>query len=155
MNPPDTPSLLSASNRWKAVLLLVAVFVLGAGLGIGGTLYFVRSQVRSAMLHPLAERGRIDRLSARVESHLTRSLNLDAGEQQAVREELATSLKRARRIRLRALIEVRLLIRDTVSRIENRLPVEKRAKFKRQAEERLSRWGFRLDGPETLAEPKE
>ena len=155
MNSPATPPLLSASNRWKALLLLVTVFVLGAGLGIGGTFYFVRSQVRYAMSHPLAERGRIDRVSARVESNLIRSLDLDEGERQAVHEELAASMKQGRRIRLRALVEVRLLVRDTVSRIENRLPVEKRAKFKWLAKERLGRWGFRSDGPETLAEPKE
>jgi hypothetical protein len=152
MNAPgDTPLAplpSPASARWKAVLLLVAVFALGAGIGVGGTLYYFRSQVRHTMMHPLADRGRIDRLAARVEANLARSLDLDAGERQAVHEELAVSVEQARQLQKRMFFEINGVIRDTLTRIEKRLPPDKQAKLKRKAEHRLARWGFRADGPD-------
>ena len=152
MNPPGDTPLSPVSNRWKALLMLVTVFVLGAGAGVGGTLYYVRSQVRYAMMHPFADRGRLDRLAARVESNLTQSLNLDASERQAVHEELSVSVQRAKRLRLRMFFETRMLMRDTLARIEKRLPAEKQAQLKQKAEDRLGRWGFRLDGPDEAGE---
>ncbi|XHR27242.1 MAG: hypothetical protein ACFUZC_14980 [Chthoniobacteraceae bacterium] len=152
-NPPgDIPLSPASKIRWKALILLAAVFVLGAGIGVGSTLYYVRSQVRYAMLHPFADRGRLDRLAARLEANLTRSLDLDAAERRAVHEELAVSVKQARQLRRQNSVESRKLVRDALARIEKRLPADKQAKLRKKAEDRLSRWGLRAGGPDEAAE---
>lgn len=153
MNPPATPAK-PASNRWKAVLILLLVFALGAATGVGGALFYVRSQMRFAVVRPLSGRDRLDRLAARVESNLSKSLKLNAQERSAVHGELAVSVEKARQLRTRMFLEVRALVADTLARIGNRLPPEKQAKLKKKAADRLSRWGFNLEEPKPVDQKK-
>lgn len=146
MNSDDPkPAIL---QRWKGLLILLLVFAMGAASGGAGALFYMRAQVRQAVLRAFAGRDRTDRLerlAVRVENNLASSLALNAQERQAVHEELQESVRQGRRLRLRMLMEVRRLVADTVVRIGQRLPPDKQAKLKAKADRRLDRWGLEPD----------
>lgn len=140
---PDAPAKPSR-GVWKAVLLLLVVFVLGAASGIGGGLLFLRSQIRRAATAPVTNRGPLDTLADRMESRLTGRLQLSESERSAVREELAASVRQAKEIRLRIANDIRALAGDTVARIAKHLSAEKQVKLWKEAESRLEPWGLNV-----------
>ena len=146
--PSSTPTPKHIAPRWRAILLLLIVFVAGAGCGLGGSLFLFRWAVRKAFIMPVTASGPLDRLAGRIESQLNAKLNLTVAERDAVREELTAGTQRAKEIRLRVANEIRALAGDTVSRIERRLPVEKQAGLRELAKARLEPWGLQPAVPE-------
>jgi len=141
MNTTDAPAR-TTKGAWKAVLLLVLVFILGAATAIGSGLLFLRSEIRKAATAPVSQQGPLDRFSGRIESHLAGRLKLSDSERNALHEELAVTTRRAKELRLRLANDVRALAGETVARIGSHLPAEKRAKLRQEVEERLAPWGL-------------
>ena len=141
MNTTDAPAK-PASGTWKAVLLLVVVFFLGAATSIGGGLLFLRSQIRKAATAPSNNQGPLDRLSARIESHLGDHLKLSPSERGTLHEELAVTTRRAKELRLRLADDIRALADETITRIGSHLPADKQAKLRQEVDERLAPWGL-------------
>ncbi len=141
MSSLESPPKPSRSN-WKAVLLLLFVFILGAGCGLGGGLLLFRSWFRLAVTAPLSHHGPIDKLAAHIETNLSRSLKLSDDECRAVHEELAVSTRKAKELRLRVGDEVRELAADTIERVGRHLPADKQANWRRQATAKLEPWGL-------------
>ena len=152
MNPSEVPVKKSRST-WKAALLLLVVFLLGAGCGLGGSMLLLRSWIRLAVTSPVNNHGPLDKLASRIEYHLQRSLKLSDDELRAVHEELALSTRKAKELRLRVGDEARGLAEDTIVRIGSHLPPDKQANLRKQATARLEPWGL-LPGAKVETAPK-
>jgi len=144
MNTTDTPPK-PAGGVWKALLILILVFILGAATGIGGGLLILRAQIRKAATATVSQQGPLDKLAARVEAHLGDRLHLSATERSALHEELGVTTRRAKELRLRLADDIRALAGDTIRRIGARLPAEKQAALRKEMDERLTPWGLKPD----------
>lgn len=123
-------------------MLLLVVFFLGAGCGIGGSMLLLRFWIRLAVTSPVSNHGPLDKLASRIENHLKHSLKLSDDELRAVHEELALSTRKAKELRLRVGDEARGLAEDTIVRIGSHLPSDKQANWRKQATARLEPWGL-------------
>ena len=141
MNTPESP-VKPASGVWKALLVLVLVFVLGAAAAIGGGLLLLRSQIRIAATAPATQQGPLDKLAARIEERLGDRLQLSPAERSALHEELAVTTLRAKELRTRLADDIRELAADTFGRISSHLPGDKQAKLKEEMDARLAPWGL-------------
>ncbi|MGC4016243.1 MAG: hypothetical protein QM755_17230 [Luteolibacter sp.] len=142
--PTDSlpPALPKKRSKWKAVLLLLVVFLLGAVTGVFTCGAVILAKLRESARNPAAASRPMERFFDRTERQLDRELNLDAEEKQAVHEELETTSGRLREIRMGVSRDVRALAHDSVERIAARLPEEKRAAFREKASKRLGPWGL-------------
>lgn len=118
------------------------VFFLGGACGFGGGMILLRSWIRLAITAPVSNHGPIDKLAARIESNIGRSMKLSADELRAVHDELAVSIRKAKELRLRVGDEARALAEDTIARIDSHLPTDKQAGWRQQATARLEPWGL-------------
>ena len=140
--PPAPKSRVSI----KAIALLVAVFILGGVCGVGGTSIIVTKRLQSAfrenLRNPGNASGPADRMLDRLEDRLTKELDLTADEQAAVGEELDQTRAQLRDVRSGMGRDLRRISIGTIWRIGQRLPDEKRRKFRQIARQRLRPWGI-------------
>lgn len=142
MNPPSPPS-----SRWKAVLLLLLVFVLGAGCGIGGGLLVLRRIVQHAVAQPDDAPAPVDRLAGKIESLMVAELALTDSERSAVHAELLQTAADFKALRLEVWQKAGMHVAGSLDRICKHLPAEKQAILRKKAAERLGPWGLLSDSP--------
>lgn len=140
------------SNRWRALFAALALVVLGFALGVATTFVIGARAVRLAFNSPDSAPG-LERLLARVEHDLTRSVDLDPAEKAAVHQELARTSDKIKDLRARTIGELRHDVADTVDRIASRLPPGKRTTFLREIQERLA-W-MHLDATPPATAPRD
>ncbi|MFO1483200.1 MAG: hypothetical protein U1F71_07505 [Verrucomicrobiaceae bacterium] len=136
-----------AHSRWKALLLLAFVFMLGAACGIGGGLLVVRRIAQHAITHPGGENAPMDRASAHIESLIASDLDLTAEERAAVHTELQKTASDFKALRAEVWQKTTVNLQDMLDRIAKHLPPEKQSRLREQAAKRLKPWGL-------MSEPK-
>ena len=141
---PPPPALTSpaAPPRGRALVLLFLVFLLGAASGIGGGLLLLRGLAHRAWAGELGEHSPIEIVTSGIEHQIAAELQLTPEEREAVQDELAVTVQRFRDLRLKLRSDSRDIVEDTVQRIEQRLPPEKRAELRARAGTRLRPWGL-------------
>lgn len=138
-------SASSAHSRWKALLLLVFVFILGAACGIGGGLLVVRRIAQHAIAHPGGENAPMDRAAAHIESIIASDLDLTADERAAVHTELQQTATDFKALRAEVWQRAMVNVQDTLGRISRHLPAEKQERLREQAAKRLKPWSLITD----------
>ena len=132
----------------KAAVWIVAVFILGAVCGIGGTAIVATHRLQSAFRENLRDsahpQGPADRILDRFEDKLTRELELTAGEQAAVSAELDITRRQIGEVRTGVGRDMRRIAIGSVLRVGRVLPQEKRRAFREMARKRLEPWGLEL-----------
>lgn len=145
MKNEDIPKTEARKGSKKAIALLVAVFLLGAITGIGGSVILSVHRLKENMRHPGLSQGPANRMIDRIGKDLEKQLDLTSEESAAVREELAASREQLREIRVRLLQDLRGVAGGTVDRIATRLPEAKRKPLRELTKERLEPWGLQPD----------
>jgi len=140
MTPPST-----SSSRWKAVLLLLLVFILGAGCGIGGGLLVLRRVIQHAIAHPGESNAPMDRVMHKVEFVMVAELDLTDIERSAVHAELMQTAVEFKALRLEMWQKAGGSVKGSLDRICKHLPEEKQALLRKKAAERLGPWGLLSD----------
>lgn len=135
------------SSRWKAVLLLLLVFALGIGCGVGGGLLVLRRIAQHAIAHPNDAHAPADRLVGKMESLMASELALTDSERSAVHAELQQSAADLKALRLEVWQKTGLTVAASLDRICTHLPAEKQATLRKKAAERLGPWGLLSDRP--------
>jgi len=130
------------SSRWKAVALLVLVFVLGAGCGIGGGLLVLRRVVHRAIAEPQNGHTPVDFVVAALERDISADLDLDDAQRQQLHESLQTTAKDFKDLRMEIWQKARTKATESLERIASQLPPEKAAKLRERAKSRLQPWGL-------------
>lgn len=141
----NTPSI--TSSRWKAVLLLLLVFALGAGCGIGGGLLVLRRIVQHAIAHPEETHAPVDRVVGKIEALMVAELDLTDSERSAVHAELLQTAAEFKALRLEVWQKAGRNVAGSLDRICQHLPAEKQATLRKKAAERLGPWGLLSDKP--------
>jgi len=136
----NTPSI--TSSRWKAVLLLLLVFALGAGCGIGGGMLVLRRMVQHAIAHPDDEHAPVDRVVGKIESMMVAELDLTDSERSEVHAELLRAAAEFKTLRLEVWQKASMSVAGSLDRICQHLPAEKQATLRNKAAERLGPWGL-------------
>ncbi|MDZ4288486.1 MAG: hypothetical protein U0984_11040 [Prosthecobacter sp.] len=140
MNTPADPP--PAPHRSRALLLLLFVFLLGAASGIGGGLLILRGLAQRAFAGDLRDNSPVEFVVATLEKQLSSELDLTPEERQAARRELAVTVTRFKDLRTRLRTDARAVVEDTLVRVEQHLPPEKRVRLRERAANRLRPWGL-------------
>lgn len=130
--PPSRP------RRWKAIGLLVLVFVIGMIAGIGGLALVVRQSIQQNIASGAAG----NRLINRLQNETISKLKLTPGEQAAIAPEFEITRSEVRMHRLRMLDALRSTSEDTLRRVKAKLPQEKQILLEDAARKRLGPWGL-------------
>jgi hypothetical protein len=130
------------NSRWKAVLLLGLVFVLGAACGIGGGLFVLRRMVHRAIADPQSEHTPVDLVIAALERDVSAEIDLDDAQRQQLHESLQITAKDFKGLRIEIWQKAREKTRESLDRIASQLPPEKAAKLRERAISRLKPWGL-------------
>lgn len=130
------------NSRWKAVLLLGLVFVLGAACGIGGGLLVLRRVVHRAIADPQSEHTPVDLVIAAFERDIASELDLDDAQRHQLHESLQVTAKDFKGLRIEIWQKARAKARESLERIASQLPPEKAAKLREHATSRLKPWGL-------------
>lgn len=144
MNSTPTPTPARPS-RWKAVLLLTLVFILGAGCGIGGGLLMLRRAVQRAIAHPNGDQAPIELVLGKIESRISSELDLTKTERAAVHAELRQTAAEFKALRNEVWSKAALNAQATLDRLAKHLPPEKAARLRSEAERRLKPWGLIIE----------
>jgi len=78
----------------------------------------------------------------RIGTRLSRELELDAGQTEAVNKELSQTAIQLKQVRLKGVTETRLIALDTLRRIQQHVPEERRKELRQRAIARLAPWGL-------------
>jgi len=143
----ETSNVPKRRSKWKALLLLVFVFFLGAIAGVGTCGAIIVAKLKADARNPGGASRPMQRFFDRAEKQLGKELDLDPTERQAVHDELAVTSGRVREIRLNLSRDVRTLARETVDRIASHLTPAKQSLLREKATKHLGPWGL-LDAPE-------
>ncbi|WP_395735359.1 hypothetical protein [Prosthecobacter sp.] len=135
------------TSRWKAVLLLLLVFVLGAGCGIGGGLLVVRRIAQHAIAHPNEDHAPMDRVVSKIEALMVAELDLTETERRAVHGELQQTAAEFKTLRHEMWQKAGANVDDSLDRLCKHLPAEKQAMLRKKAAERLGPWGLMKEKP--------
>ena len=127
------------------MLLLLLVFSLGAGCGIGGGLLVLRRILQNAIAHPSESHAPVDRLMHKVESLMVSDLNLTNTERAAVHAELLQTAADFKALRLEVWQKAGASVAGSLDRICKHLPAEKQSLLRKKATERLGPWGLLSD----------
>ena len=133
------------SSRWKAVLLLVVIFILGAACGIGGGLLVLRRVVQHAIAHPAGQNAPVDRVIAHLESSIASDLNLMDAERAAIHPELVQTATEFKNLRAEVWRKAALQVQETLDRVSKHLPPEKQNRLREKAAQRLKPWGLLIE----------
>lgn len=140
MNSTPNPS-----SRWKAVILLAFIFVLGAACGVGGGLLVLRRVVQHAIAQPDARNAPVDRVIAHLESSIASELDLTSDERAAIHPELEKTAADFKALRAEVWQKAAQNVRDSLERVSRHLPPEKQARVRERTAQRLKPWGITID----------
>lgn len=129
-------------SRWKAVLLLGLVFVLGAACGIGGGLLVLRRMVHRAIAEPQSEHTPVDLVIAALEHDISSEFDLDDAQRHQLHESLQITAQDFKGLRIEIWQKAREKTRESLDRIASQLPPDKAAKLREHATNRLKPWGL-------------
>jgi cell division protein FtsB len=129
---------MNPTSRWKAIAVLVVVFLLGLVAGIGGTALVVRRTLQKQIATGMVGTPLIDRL----EKEMKTTLHLTPAEQTAVGAELDITRHQLIERRQHMIEGLRTTSEDTLSRIKAHLPPDKQAMLEERARNRLAPWGL-------------
>ncbi len=135
----------TSRSRWKAVLLLALVFLLGAGCGIGGGLLVMRRVFQHAIAHPDGKHAPVDLIVGRIESKILSDIDLTEDERTAVQAELTQTAADLKALRVEIWGKVSLNVQATLDRLAKRLPPEKVTRLRSETEKYLKPWGLMSD----------
>jgi hypothetical protein len=138
----SVPETDQPSTRWRALLLLLVVFLLGVACGVGGGGLWHRSRLQAAFANPRSVDGPAVRVLNRIESKLTRDLDLTPEKRSAVRQEIDEATRELASVRAETRENVQRISQTTIDRIEPHLPPEERPKFREKAREILAPWSL-------------
>lgn len=148
-----TLSSTPPSARWKAITLLVVVFLLGIIIGAASCVFVTIHRLQRAAKAPVSSIGPAEAVLNRAESRLAKELGLSPEATQAVHQELAITAQRIREIRSEMTQDSRLLARDTLKRLLPHIPESKQQKLLDSAKRHLEPWGL-LDEKVSLGDLK-
>jgi hypothetical protein len=112
----------------KPIALLLLIFIAGISVGVVGTRYVVRRNIRDAVRQP-------EKVRLRIERELTRELALDANQQTKLDEILISLQQEIAKARAERQPRIRPILVDTQRRITELLTPEQQLKFEKyQAE---------------------
>lgn len=136
------PKSRKLASRWKALLLLLVVFSLGvaSGVGVGGL--WLEKRAQAVLADPDSTNGPAIKIFDSMEAKLTRKLDLTPSERAAMHEEFEHATREIQDVRAETLESVRKISQQTIDRIEQRLPPEKRSEFREGARETLAPWSL-------------
>lgn len=140
-------SSTTVPSRWKAALLLVLIFCLGAACGVGGGLLVLRRIVRHAIANPTASGAPVDRLMSHLESELAAELDLTPAERAAIHADLQQAGAEFKTLRQDLWLRTGANARQTLQRMAAHLPADKAAKLEAAARRRLEPWGLQVAPP--------
>ena len=132
----------SSGNRLRAFLLIVLVFVLGAASGIGGGLLVLQRLMQRSFAGDFVKNGPGEILAATLENQIASEVDMTPAERAAAKQEVEASLVKFKELRMRMRGDVRDIVKDTLLRVESRLPPEKRDKLRERVTARLQPWGL-------------
>jgi hypothetical protein len=89
--------------------------------------------------------GYADQVAARLQSEWGRELNLDASQSEMLRGELSATAHEIKQFRFDTVNRFQEICRNTLTRIESKLPAEKRGRFHAIAEAESKRWDIPLE----------
>lgn len=122
------------SSLWKALLLLVLVFLLGAACGFGGSGLWMRAKMKAAISDPTNADGAFLRRINQIEARLVRDLDLTTEERSVVAREFERAAEQFKENRSEFLNSLKTFSAETHSRIEQSLPPEKREAYRRSVQ---------------------
>jgi hypothetical protein len=129
----------------RIAIVLGLVFVAGALCGVTGSYLYVRYRLKQAF-HASPDRpGYADKIAARLQNNWTRELGLDSSQAEMLHSELSATAHDIKVLRVTTVSRFEELCRDSLKRIESKLPEEKRAHFHALAEAASKRWDIKLD----------
>ncbi len=138
MNPSSSSNPSPRPKRWKAIGLLLLIFVVGIVTGAGGLAIVVRHKLQVQMANGTVGTVVVDRL----EKELISKLDLSPSEQAAITPEFDITRREVRSHRLRMLEALRETSQDTLQRLKSKLPPEKQEILEQAARKRLGPWGL-------------
>ncbi len=136
------PKSRKLTSRWKALLLLFVVFSLGAASGIGVGGLWLKKRAQAVLANSNSTDGPAIIIFDNMEEKLTRKLDLTPTERAALHEEFDQATQEIQNVRTETLESVRKISQQTLDRIEQRLPPEKRSPFREEARETLMPWSL-------------
>jgi len=135
-----------SGSRWRAVLLLSLVFLLGIACGLGGGGLWLRHRIQATLQDPASAPAPAARILERIEERITEELSLEPAERALVGAQLDEAAGALRALRTQSIRSARDIVETTERRIAEALPAEKRARFREFAREGLRPWGFAPEG---------
>ena len=81
-------------------------------------------------------------LATALENQIAAEVDMTSAERAATKEEVEVALVKFRNLRMRMRGDVRDIVKETLSRVEDRLPPEKRGKLRERVTARLQPWGL-------------
>ncbi len=135
LTPSESPP---PARRWKAIGLLVIVFLLGIILGVGGGALVVRRTLQQKIATGALGNTLLDHLQKELITHL----KLTPAEQAAIAPEFEITRHQIQIHRLEMLKNLRETSEDTLERIKSKLPLEKQILLEQAARKRLAPWGL-------------
>jgi len=144
VNESPKPSAIKPprTSRYKAVVLLLFVFVLGAACGIGGGLLVLRRVAQQAINAQNTKNAPINIAMRLLEEDLVRQIEFDSKEQAMLNFELKQAASDFTGLRIEIWQKAREKTRESLDRIASQLPPEKAAKLRERATSRLKPWGL-------------
>jgi hypothetical protein len=130
---------------FRISLVLGLVFVGGTLFGITGSYFFIRHRLQQAFHASPDLPGYADKIAARLEKDWTRDLGLDSSQAELLHGELFTTAHEFKVLRVTTVNRFEEIWRDSLKRIESKLPEEKRSHFHALAEAASKRWDIKLD----------
>ena len=140
MNTPAPPT--SGTNRLRALLFLLLVFLLGAGCGIGGGLLVLHGIAQRAFSAEPGNTSPVELVTAALEKQIAGELELTPAQRETAHRELAITIVKFKDLRVRMRSDARAIVKDTLERVEQNLPPEKRVKLRERVRARLQPWGL-------------
>jgi hypothetical protein len=147
MNSPAHASSPTPSRRCrlKALALLLFTLLLGVIIGIGSSAFLLRSHLQATLRDPSVANAPIRNFLSHTEAKLTSDLKSTPGERSSIHRELEQTGDQLGVIRANTTREIKALALDTITRIEQQLPPEKRPLFHQLAINHLKPWGVTGD----------
>ncbi|MDF1753187.1 MAG: hypothetical protein P1U89_10465 [Verrucomicrobiales bacterium] len=137
---------VSKKQSLRAVLFILAVFLLGMIGGAGAAVLVVKQSIQSAVDSSDEPIKPVRRAFDRLGTGLSKELKLSEGETSAVRKELEVTLEHILQLRLETTERLDREARDTIKRIESHLPESKRPEIRKLARDKLEPWGLLREG---------
>jgi len=130
------------TSKWKAVLGVILIFVLGFASGIVCSSIVVHRKLNAYLKQPGAV------AAAALEKQLTQNLNLDPNQQQEIHGYFMENLQRRRELNLQIRPQAQMLNQQTFQRIATTLRPDQRELFRQNIEKfrnRLSKAAANAD----------